>query len=141
MNFHETPAGQMFFEHQLPQIIRTLQSISDSLDRKNPSVKLPMAEESDILRELYLGNYEPSVFNDTAPSAALNNRVTIKQRILISSLPKKYRKLFEDYYEATVIRNNAVVEQAYKSGFCTATQLIFAGLSEPAGKEIEYEDS
>ena len=135
MNFYETPAGKMFFEHQLPQIIQSLQSISDSLNRQNPAVKLPLTEGADILKELYLGNYEASVFKDTAPSAALNNTVIIKQRMLLSSLPKNSQKLFEDYYEATVIRNDAVVEQAYKSGFCTATQLIFAGLSESEGKE------
>ena len=50
--------------------------------------------------------------------------------MLLSSLPKNSQSCLKDYYEATVIRNNAVVERAYKSGFCTATQLIFAGLSE-----------
>ena len=29
----------------------------------------------------------------------------------------------------------------FKSGFCTATQLIFAGLLEPAGKESDNEDT
>ena len=55
MNFYETPAGQMFFEHQMPQIIKSLQSLSEALNRKNPVVKLPLAEGSDILKELYLG--------------------------------------------------------------------------------------
>ena len=55
MNFYETPAGKMFFEHQLPQIIQSLQSISDSLNRQNPAVKLPLTEGADILKELYLG--------------------------------------------------------------------------------------
>ena len=40
MNFYETPAGQMFFEHQMPQIIKSLQSLSEALNRKNPVVKL-----------------------------------------------------------------------------------------------------
>ena len=140
MNFYETPEGRMFFEHQLPQMIQSLQSISESLNKKISAVKLPLAD-SDILKELYLGDYEASVFNDTAPSADLNNTVIIKQRILMSSLQKKSQKLFDDYYEATIKRNNAVVEQAYKSGFRTATQLIFAGLLEPGGKESENEDT
>ena len=38
MNFYETPAGQMFFEHQMPQIIKSLQSLSEALNRKNPVV-------------------------------------------------------------------------------------------------------
>lgn len=141
MNFNETPAGQMFFEHQLPQLIKALQSISDSLNRKSPAVKLPLTEIPDILKELYLGNYEASVFHDTAPSAALNNTVLIKQQVLMSSLSKNSLALFDDYCEAAVRRNNAIAEQAYRSGFCTATQLIIAGLSEPPGKEADYEDS
>ena len=60
----------MFFEHQMPQIIKSLQSLSEALNRKNPVVKLPLAEGSDILKELYLGNYEASVFNNAAPPAA-----------------------------------------------------------------------
>lgn len=79
MNFYETPAGQMFFEHQMPQIIKSLQSLSEALNRKNPVVKLPLAEGSDILKELYLGNYEASVFNNAAPPAALNNTVVITE--------------------------------------------------------------
>ena len=67
MNFYETPAGKMFFEHQLPQIIQSLQSISDSLNRQNPAVKLPLTEGADILKELYLGNYEACLLY-TSPS-------------------------------------------------------------------------
>ena len=137
MNFYETPAGQMFFEHQMPQIIKSLQSLSEALNRKNPVVKLPLAEGSDILKELYLGNYEASVFNNAAPPAALMNTVVIKQRVLISSLTKKSLKLFYDYLDAESKRNSAVAEQAYKSGFCTATQLIFSGLMEPERLEAD----
>ena len=64
-------------------------------------------------------------------------RDRIKQRVLISSLTKKSLKLFYDYLDAESKRNSAVAEQAYKSGFCTATQLIFSGLMEPERLEAD----
>lgn len=141
MNFHETNMARGFFEHQMPQLIKSLQSISDSLNRKAPVMKLPLPDGCDILKELYLGNYEASVFKDTAASAALNHTVIEKQERLVSGFTKDMQKLFDEYCEATGKRNSAVIEQAYKSGFSTAVQMMFAGLIEPVGKETEDANS
>lgn len=141
MNFYETKMGKMFFEYQMPQLIKSLQSISDSLSRKTPLMKLPLPGGCDILKELYLGNYEASVFKDTAASTALNHTVIEKQERLVSGFTKDMQKLFDEYCEAAEKRNSADIEQAYKSGFSTAVQMIFAGFIESAGKETEDENS
>lgn len=141
MSFHETNMGKIFFEYHMPQLVKSLQSISDSLERKTSFIKLPLPDGYDILKELYLGNYEASVFKETAASAALNHTVIEKQERLVSGFTKDMQKLFDEYCEATGKRNSAVIEQAYKSGFSTAVQMMFAGLIEPAGKEAEDENS
>ncbi len=43
--FHETRYGQIFLEHQLPQLIKQLTRIADSLERVNSEEKKKPIEE------------------------------------------------------------------------------------------------
>ena len=54
MNFHETIMGKRFFEHQLPQLIKTLQDISANQSRPAAVIKLPVEPPAqDFLETLY----------------------------------------------------------------------------------------
>lgn len=64
MNFHETQMGQQFFNHQFPKLIQTLQEIVTALSCKPVVVKIKSTADTDILHELYYGNYEPEPFGD-----------------------------------------------------------------------------
>ena len=134
MNFYETEIGRTFFEHQLPQLIQALQNISESLTRTAPTLELPVAADPDFLSELYLGNYEAAVFQQTDATASLNHTVVEKLDLLLSDLPANTQQRFLEYKEAATELNSAVTELAYKSGFSAAVQMILAGLSAP-GKE------
>ena len=39
MNFHETQMGQIFFNHQLPKLIQTLQEIAAGLSYRLPHME------------------------------------------------------------------------------------------------------
>ena len=42
MNFHETKMGRIFFEHQLPQLIQSIQRLTAALDKPTQALTLPV---------------------------------------------------------------------------------------------------
>ncbi len=127
MNFHETQMGQQFFIHQFPKLIQTLQEIATALSYKPVVVKIKSTADTDILHELYYGNYEPEPFGDREHSAPQDQQVMQAETALRTALPPAAEELLETYQTAVAARDSAAAEQAYKSGFQFAVQLILEG--------------
>ena len=70
MNFYETKMGHIFFNHQLPELIKALREIAAALSKPSPAaVQLTDVGEPDFLHNLFYGNYEPDIYGCvTAPS-------------------------------------------------------------------------
>ena len=70
MNFHETKMGAVFFNCQLPELIKALREIADALKKPAPAaLRLADTGEADFLHNLFCGNYEPDIYGcTTAPS-------------------------------------------------------------------------
>lgn len=131
MNFYETQMGRRFFDAQLPRLIRSLEQIADALGHpSHPSCTIPLEQNPNFLRDLYYGDYEPSVFREDGRHAELNHAVSAAESALRKELPTDGAALraFESYQCALAERNGAVVEQAFESGYQTAVQMIVAGL-------------
>lgn len=131
MNFYETKMGSHFFNHQLPQLIQALQDIAVALSRPMMPVKLPMEVKADFLSDLYWGNYEPSVFQRNEETPKLDAAVMGARSALTEMLPAAAQDCFETYQAAVDSRTSVVVKRAYESGYCTAVQMILAGLAMP----------
>lgn len=136
MNFHETKQGQIFFNVQLPQLIQSIQKLTDALSRPVPSVSLPIQADADFLSELYLGNYEAEVFNPAFVDHDLTQAAIAAYSALAAAIPEHCRDMLEKYADTLAEKNGAVSELAYESGFRAAVQMIVAGLSAPVpGKD------
>lgn len=131
MNFYETVMGNQFFTHQLPLLIKALQDIAAGLPQSMTPTKLPLAAKSNLLSDLYWGNYEPSVFRKNAEDAKLDAAVMSTRTALMEVLPAEARDCLEAYQAAVDARTSAVLERSYESGYRTAVQMIFAGLAVP----------
>lgn len=90
--------------------------------------------DKDFLQNLYYGNYEAEKYQETEPIKPLTREVIRTETALRRHLMPQETQLFEDYYQAVTLRNDAVAEQAYEAGFRTAVQMILAGCM-PTGKE------
>ena len=63
MNFHETKMGAVFFNCQLPELIKALREIADALKKPAPAaLRLADTGEADFLHNLFCGNYEPDIY-------------------------------------------------------------------------------
>lgn len=62
MNLHETEYGRRFFNSQLPNLIKALERIAESLSAPKQSLSADFVADTDFLHDLYYGDYEPSVF-------------------------------------------------------------------------------
>lgn len=131
MNFYETKMGSQFFNQQLPQLIQVLQDIAAALSRPVTPVKLPPEAKSNILSDLYWGNYEPSVFFKVEEDSKLDAAVVSARTALMEVLPANARDCLEAYQAAVDARTSAVLERSYESGYRTAVQMVFAGLAVP----------
>ena len=138
MNFYETRRGQKFFDCQLPKLIQALEQIADTISQpaptEQPELKYNIKPDKEFLQNLYYGNYEPDRYQEREQIRPLSREVIRTETALRKYLPPEGTKLFEDYYQAAVIRSDAVAEQAYEAGFCTAVQMMLAGCAAP-GKE------
>ena len=82
LNFHETKYGSNFFHVQLPSLIKALERVADSLDRSGtaPQGAVP---DPNFLRDLYYGDYEPSIFKEqSSRQMELNRAVSAAETIL-----------------------------------------------------------
>ena len=144
MNFYETKMGQHFFNAQLPKLIRSLEQIADALAcPSHPSYTVLIEQNPNFLRDLYYRNYEPSVFREDGRHTELNYAVSAAEATLKKELRTNSAALtaFDAYQHAQTERNGAAVEQAFESGYQTATQMIVAGLNsypvQKGGKNVE----
>ena len=137
MNFYETQMGQRFFSSQLPKLIQTLEKIAASLSCPPAAMKLTEMESSDILHELYCGSYEPDLFGAENETDSLSRQVMREEHALQLLLNSDAKMQFEKYQTAVSIRNSALTERAYKSGFQLAINLLLAGSFHPTPLKSE----
>lgn len=129
MNFYETKMGHIFFDHQLPELIKVLREIAAALSKPSPAaVQLTDVEKPDFLHTLFYGNYEPDIYGCVTAPSKLDQNVKEAEKALLPALGQS-AKLFEQYQEAVCERNNAIAEQSYYCGYRTAVQMIVSGLA------------
>lgn len=131
MNFYETKMGHIFFNHQMPELIRTLREIATALSKPAPAaVQLKDVGEPDFLHNLFYGNYEPDIYGCVTVPSRLDQNVKEAEKALLPALGQS-KKLFEQYQRAVSERNSAVAEQSYCCGYRTAVQMIVSGFAMP----------
>jgi len=131
MNFYETKMGHIFFNHQMPELIRTLQEIATALSKPAPAaVQLKDVWEPDFLHNLFYGNYEPDIYGCVTVPSRLDQNVKEAEKALLPALGES-KKLFEQYQAAIYERNSSIAEQSYCCGYRTAVQMIVSGLTAP----------
>lgn len=142
MNFYETRQGQMFFNVQLPQLIESIQALTNAITtpKPAPAVVMPTQADPDFLSELYLGNYQADVFDPAFADHELAQAVQQAHDCLAEALLESDSDLLEQYADALAQQTSAVSELAYQSGFRTAVQMILAGLSLPAAPSLQDSD-
>lgn len=130
MNFYDTKAGNIFFNVQLPTLIDSLEKIADALDKPAPApIKLPADVPSDYLQELYYGNLDLGMKIDNDEIRQLTRAAIKMQETLKNRLSAEDWELVTQL--TTLIDNRACDESAksFQTGFCTAIQMVTAGLS------------
>ncbi len=131
MNFYETKMGHIFFNHQMPELIRTLREIATALSKPAPAaVQLKDVGEPDFLHNLFYGNYEPDIYGCVTVPSRLDQNVKEAEKALLPALGES-KKLFEQYQAAIYERNSSIAEQSYCCGYRTAVQMIVSGLTAP----------
>lgn len=129
MNFYETRMGRTFFEHQLPQLINAIQTLTAALNRPAQQVTMPVEGDPEFLSELYYGNYEPGIFKSTPEGDRLLQKLNDAYDAFAETLSKESRDRLDRYLEIAAARSATDARLAYESGFRTAVQMIVAGLS------------
>ncbi len=137
MNFYETKMGHTFFEHQLPQLIQSIQALTAALEKPTQAAVLPMKTEPDFLSELYYGNYEPGIFKTTQESEQIIQKLNDAHTALTETLSEESCDRLDFYLEIAAERSATDARLAYESGFRTAVQIIMAGLSHPVDGSSE----
>ena len=130
MNFYETKMGHIFFNHQMPELIRTLQEIATALSKPAPAaVQLKDVGEPDFLHNLFYGNYEPDIYGCVTVPSRLDQNVKEAEKALLPALGES-KKLFGQY-QAAIYERSSIAEQSYCCGYRTAVQMIVSGLTAP----------
>lgn len=129
MNFHETKMGTIFFNHQIPELIKALREIATALSKPAPTaIQLAETGEPDFLHNLFYGNYEPDFYGCITVPSRLEQNVKEAEKALRPALGQSQR-LFEQFQTAVSERNSAIAEQSYCCGYRTAVQMIVSGLT------------
>lgn len=129
MNFHETKMGTIFFNHQIPELIKALREIATALPKPAPAaIQLTETGEPDFLHNLFYGNYEPDIYGCVTVPSWLDQKVKEAEKALLPALGQSQR-LFEQYQTAVSERDSAIAEQSYCCGYRTAVQMIVSGLT------------
>ena len=130
MNFYETKMGHIFFNHQMPELIRTLQEIATALSKPAPAaVQMKDVGEPDFLHNLFYGNYEPDIYGYVTVPSKPDQNVKEAEKALLPALGES-KKLFEQY-QAAIYERSSIAEQSYCCGYRTAVQMIVSGLTAP----------
>ena len=137
MNFHDTKMGHIFFEHQLPQLIKAIQALTVALDKPLQSVPLPVEADPEFLSKLYLGEYESTPFRQTPEGKRITRAVNAAHEELKASLPESCHEKLIKYQDTLTAREGIDMQMAYESGFRTAVQMMAAGLSRPKAGQTE----
>lgn len=130
MQFYETDFGNEFFNAQLPALINALKDIAGALNRPDkPALRLPMEVSPDYLKEFYYGNLEPS-------EQVMNDAIRQMTREAIEMQEKLREQLSAENWElvtelTSLIDKRSLEECAasFQIGFCTAMQMLAAGLT------------
>ena len=94
MNFHETKMGTIFFNHQIPELIKTLQDIAKALSKPAPAaIQLEETGEPDFLHNLFYGNYEPDIYGCVTVPSRLDQKVKEAEKALLPALGQSQRLL------------------------------------------------
>ena len=129
MNFHETKMGTIFFNQQIPELIKALRDIATALSKPVPAaIRLAETGEPDFLHNLFYGNYEPDIYGCVTVPSRLDQNVKEAEKALLPALGQSQR-LFEQYQTAVSERDSAIAEQSYSCGYRTAVQMIVSGLT------------
>lgn len=137
MNLHETEYGRRFFNSQLPNLIKALERIAESLSAPKQSLSADFVADTDFLHDLYYGDYEPSVFKTQSEhQKQLNHNASMAEELLRQKMGNSPEAIaaFEAYQLAAGECSSIVAEQAFESGFQTAVQMLVAGLIPPENK-------
>ena len=137
MQFHETRAGKLFFESQLPKLISALTDISASLKNRGTAYIIKPEIPEDFLTDLYYGNYDPSGCPNTDMENELTPEMIAVQQHIRGSVDQEVWEWIERYRSLLDGCHAAEREQAFAAGFRSAMTMLAAGLSQPitAGKE------
>lgn len=133
MNFYETKMGHIFFNSQIPQLINALKEIGSALSRLPQTAALPLSAgnaASDLLGSLYYGTYEPEPFQEDKQE--MTQAVRRAQANLDAVMPEESQEAFDNYQAAVATRNSAISEQAFRSGYQLAVQMLLAGITVPS---------
>ena len=129
MNFHETKMGTIFFNQQIPELIKALRDIATALSKPVPAaIRLAETGEPDFLHNLFYGNYEPDIYGCVTVPSRLDQNVKEAEKALLPALGQ-FQRLFEQYQTAVSERDSAIAEQSYCCGYRTAVQMIVSGLT------------
>ncbi len=113
MNFHETKMGTIFFNQQIPELIKALRDIATALSKPVPAaIRLAETGEPDFLHNLFYGNYEPDIYGCVTVPSRLDQNVKEAEKALLPALGQSQR-LFEQYQTAVSERDSAIAEQSY----------------------------
>lgn len=108
MNFHETKMGNVFFNHQIPELIGALRKIAAALSKPAPAViQLAETGEPDFLHNLFYGKYEPDIYGCVTVPSRLDQNVKEAEKALLPALGQSQR-LFEQYQTAVSERDSAI---------------------------------
>ncbi len=140
MNFHETKMGSIFFNSQIPKLIRALQDIASALSKPAPAapdgtafsdpvpaIKMDSMADPDFLHDLLYWMYETDVFGNRAQLASFDADVTQAEGLLMPALAQS-RELFEQYQSAVSRRNDAEIERAFCCGYRAGANALLNGL-------------
>lgn len=136
MEFHQTGYGKDFFGRQLPALIRALEKLADSIQKKPLAQPLPIQIEAraNLLQDFFKGYYDPGSEIAAAKSQQYQKMAgelreiedTLRRRIS----PEDWN-LAERYGQILVDRAGVELEMAFEGGYRCAMQLLIAGLTSP----------
>ncbi|RFZ77599.1 hypothetical protein DS742_17440 [Lacrimispora amygdalina] len=129
MQFYETQMGHQFFNQQLPALTSALQRIAGTLERPVAALRLPVDVPPNYLKDLFYGNLEPDQqLNSTAIRQDTKEVIALQDQ-LRERLSAEDWALVEALQQRLQYRSTKETEKAFQTGFCTATQMLAAGLS------------
>ena len=141
MNFYETKMGRIFFESQVPKLIKALKDIASALSkpapavrpdgsapsRPAPAIKMEDMAEPNYLHDLLYWMYEAEVFGNREQLARFDADVTQAEKALLPALDQS-QELFEQYQTAVSRRTDAEIERAFCSGYRAGTNALLNGI-------------